>query len=461
MRIKKFMFCASVCMLVSAISVTGQAAEKQQDKLNDVNKDKTPIVIEADKLSFSDVTGDLFAEGHVVLKKNTESILSDYMRGNSKQTEVWIDGKATLQQPNTELIGTGAHYNYTSRVGSMQKVIGTVGKGYVTGGNMEIFPTKLVAHDGTITGCPAIVPDYHISAEKLEIWPGDKMIAYNAKFWIGNTVIFSLPKYQTSLIKNEGESAFPRIGYNSSNGFMIHQYLEYPFGDRLAMFGDLTYYSKRGFEPIYGFVSRQSNYTLKLYQGNEENSDNEWVKKEPELMLKMKPKRFGQVVGDVTITSGKWTEGAISGTRQDYKVYFSRDPIKLGSKVTLKVGTGWEKIDYGYDNSTNNIWSFNTIVTAKPNDRLETWVGYHNNNQSGKSVYEYDDIDIPRKVSGGFMYKIDKMNAVGVKMDYDVDLNKVKDVDYTWKRNLHCFEGDITYRAKRDEWRFKVDTLKW
>lgn len=461
MRIKKIMCCASVIMLVSAISVTGQAADKQKDKSNDSNKDKAPIVIEADKLSFSDATGDLFAEGNVVLKKNTETILSDHMHGNTKQTEVWIDGKATLQQPGTEIIGTGTHYNYTSRIGSMQKVIGTVGKGYISGGNMEFSPVKLVAHDGTITGCPAIVPDYHISAEKIEIWPGDKMIAYNAKFWLGNTVIFSLSKYQTSLIKNEGESAFPRIGFSSSNGFTISQYLEYPMADKLAIFGDLKYYSKHGFEPTFGLISRQTNYTLKLSQGKEQNGDNEWIKKEPEFMFKMEPKRFGHVIGDFTATSGKWTEGAITGTRQDYKMYFSHDPIKLGSKITLTVGTGLEKIYYGYNKSTNDIWSVNTTVTAKPNDRLDTWVGYSYHNQSGTSVYEYDKIDTDRELSSGFMYKVDKMNAVGVKMKYDVDLEKVKDVDYTWQRNLHCLEADITYRAKRDEWRFKVSTSKW
>jgi len=461
MRSKKFMFCASVCMLVSAISLTGQAADKQTGKPADTNKDKAPIVIEADKLSFSELTGDLFADGHVILKKDTATLLTDYMRGNTKQTKVWIDGKATLQQPGTEVIGTGIHYNYTSRTGNMDHAIGTVGKDYISSVNMDFSPNKLVAYDGTMTRCPAKVPDYHISAEKIEIWPGEKMIAHNAKFWIGDTVIYSVAKYEKSLLETEGESAFPRIGYNSSSGVHISQYLEHPLADRLVAFADVAYYSREGFVPNYGFISRQNNYTLKLYQGKEMNGDDEWIKREHELMFQMKPKRFGKVVGNFTATSGKWTEGGISGSREAYKVYLKRDTIKLGSKVTLKVGTGLEKIYYGYDQSNNNIWSFNTTVTARPNDRLETWAGYSYNNQSGVSVYEYDEIDTPRELSSGFMYKVDKMNSVGIKMRYDVDLDKVKDVDYTWRRNLHCFEADITYRAKRDQLKLTVSTVEW
>lgn len=461
MQIKKFMFCASVCMLVLSAAMTGQTAAKQEDKSKDEKTEKFPIAIEAEKLSFSDLTGDLLAKGNVILTRNVQVISADEMRGNTKQTEVWVDGKATLREPGTELIGTGTHYNYTSRVGTMHEMTGKVGKEYLSGGNMEFSPEKMVAYNGTVTQCPAIVPDYHISAEKVEIWPGNKMIVHNAKFWIGKTVIYSMATYETSLVPGEQKSAFPRIGYNSSTGLRISQYLEYPIADRFAAFADVTYYSKQGFIPNYGFISRQNAYTLKLYQGKEQNGDDEWITREPELMLKMNSKRFGKVVGDFTVTSGTWTEDAVSGPRQDYKLYFSRDPFQLGSKTTLSVGTGFEKINYGFDNSTNNIWSVNTKVTVKPSERLETWVSYAYNSQTGTSPYAYDRIDTGREIFSGFTYKVDAKNAATVKMDYDIDSTKVKDVDYTWSHNLHCWEAGITYRAKRDQWNVKLSTVEW
>lgn len=461
MQIKKVMFCASVCILVSSIAITGQAADKQENKSKDVNTVKLPITIEADKLSFSDSTGDLIAKGHVILTRNVQVISTEEMRGNTKKTEVWIDGKATMREPGTKLVGTGTHYNYTSRVGNMHEVTGKVGKEYLSGDHVEFSPEKMVAYDGTVTRCPAIVPDYHVSAEKVEIWPGEKMIVHNAKFWIGKTMLYSMAKYETSLVAGKQTSAFPRIGYDSSKGLTISQYLEYPLTDRLAAFADAAYYSKKGFEPTYGFISHQNAYTLKLYQGKEENSDDEWIKREPELMLKMNSKRFGKVVGDFTASSGKWIEEGVSGWRQDYKLYFSHDPVKLNSKTTLTVGTGFERINYGFDKSTNDIWSLNTTVTVKPNEQFETWVSYAYNNQTGTSPYNYDRIDASREIFTGFTYKVDARNAATVRVDYDIDRSKVKDLDYIWRHNLHCVDADLMYRAKRDQWSLKLSTVEW
>ncbi|HAK74614.1 MAG TPA: hypothetical protein DCP36_15620 [Sporomusaceae bacterium] len=59
------------------------------------------------------------------------------------------------------------------------------------------------------------------------------------------------------------------------------------------------------------------------------------------------------------------------------------------------------------------------------------------------------------------MYQIDRLNGLGVKMRYDLEHGRTEDIDYTWRRTLHCFEADITYRAKRSEIRVKVDAVKW
>lgn len=462
------MICASVLVLVSSAAMTGQAADTEDAKTvrsqnNTAVKaePKAPVVIEADNLSFSEATGDVFAKGNVVVKQNTDTLLTDFMRGNNKTTEVWIDGKATLQQPGTELIGTGTHYNYTTRLGNMHDVKGLVGKEHIASNNLEFYPEKLVAYNSTATKCPAIVPDYHMSADKIEIWPGEKMVAYNAKFWIGKTVIYSMPRYQTSLKKGEAKSAYPSIGYHSGDGLTISQHLEYPVSEQLTAFADIDYYSRHGFEPAYGFISKQKGYSLKLYNSSEENSDDEWIKKEPELIFTLDPIKTGKVTSYLTASAGKWKEDNISGWRQDFKLYIKRDPIQLSKKVTLDVGAGYEKVYYGYDKSSNNIWSFNTSLNAKPNDRLETWVGYAYHDQSGTSVYDYDKIDNDRELYTGFMYKVDKMNSFGVNMKYAVDHDKVEDLDYTWRRNLHCWEADITYREKRNQVNVKLSTIAW
>jgi len=442
-------------------TATTQAAPKSTEAASSA---KAPIVVEADELYFSDSTGDLYAKGNVQIKQNDDKVEADMLQGNTQKNEVWTDGKALLSRPGMNLTGTGMHYNLNDHSGSMQASKGTIEKLHITSKTVTTSPIQTTITNASVTGCPAEVPDYHISADRVEIWPGDKMIAYNAKFWIKNTVIFSLPKYQQSLQENEiGGFAFPQPNYSSDNGVGISQHIEVPFTPRLAVFTDLSYYSEVGFKPMFGLISRNNSYTAKLSYGNEENDDHEWVKKEPEFSLQLKQRRLGtsSLILNASASSGKWVEDSISGTHQGYGFYLANDPIALGSKATLKLGTGYESNFYGYDDSKNNIFHFDSQLTVKANSRLETWLGYNYRSETGTTPYEFDRIDIAKEGKAGFMYQVDRLNGIGVKISYDLEHGSTADVDYTWKRNLHCFEADITYRAKRDEIRVKVAAIEW
>lgn len=455
---KKYLFGLLALITVFSTNLPVQAAEIKNNQVV-----QAPIVFEGDDLSFRDATGEVVAKGNVKIVKDQTVITADQLNGNTKQSKVWVEGSANIMQPGLNLVGSGIDYNYKDRIGTMDEVRGKVEKESITAQNINLGPNQVVLHHGTITRCPAKVPDYHVSADKIELWPGDKLIAYNAKFWIKDKVIFTLPKYQKSLVKTESESSFPRLGYDSDNGAMIAQYLEVPLSGELAVYTDLVYYSKSHFKPMSGLISRDKNYTASLNWGNTQNSDNEWIKKEPELAFKLTPRRVGNspFVAEFSASSGKWTEGTISGWRQDYDLYFRGDPIKLSDTFTLKFGTGFEQVKYGYNHSTNNIWKYDVNLHAKPNDRFEAWTGLSYKDQSGVTVYKYDEIDVPRELKAGFMYKIDKMNGFGVNMSYDLDKESVHDIDYTWRRNMHCLEADITYRAKRDQLTVKVSALEW
>lgn len=465
---KKAVFGLLALIMVFGSTVPSHAADKKTtDKKSQSTaaaKAKAPITLEGDELSFSDATGQVFAKGNVVVTQNDVKLTTDILNGNTKQSLVWTDSPATVTQPGINLVGTGLKFNYGNNTGNLDKASGKVNRQFVTGHEIELVsPSELIINDGTMTACPAKVPDYHISAEKIEIWPGEKMIAYNAKFWIKKKVIFSLPKYQTSLKKGEGESQFPRVGYTSDDGVFISQYLEYPVMANLAAYADLGYYSKRGFEPVYGLISRQTNYTINAFQGEFRNGDDEWVKMEPEVEFRLNPQRLGNTgfTANFSASHGKWKEGSVSGWRQDYNFYLSHDPIKLSNVFSLNLGTGYERLNYGYNDTSNNVWRFDSMLNAKASDKLNIWTGYSYRNQSGTSPYDYDRIDISRELISGFNYKIDRMNALKVNTSYDLDLQRFEDIDYTWQRNLHCWEAEITYREKRDQLTMKISTAKW
>ncbi|HWR44309.1 LPS-assembly protein LptD [Sporomusa sp.] len=450
--------------LLAFIIVAGAAnqSQAQETKAKQAATSQVPIVIEANDLSFSDETGDIQATGNVVITNAGQRMEAAQINGNTKLSKVWVKDKAVLSQQGTTITGTNTIYNYKLKTGSMEMAKGQVESKYISGNNISMFPDKLTINNGTATTCPAKVPDYHISADKIEIWPGDKMIAYNAKFWIGNMVIFTLPKYQQSLKPNEGSGVFPRLGYDSDDGAFIKQRLEYPLGNTVSAYANLDYYSRANFKPNYGLIHREKDYTFGIAQGHFRDVDSNWIKKEPEFKFSYNPHRLGNLPISYTFTAayGKWSDSAKTSWHQDYSLYLKHDPIKIGSSANLNLGTGIQHVRESYDDSTQNIWKFDATMDKKWSERLSTWVGYHYT-QNNDTLFEYDKTDLSRELKSGFTYKIDKMNAIGISHSYDLDNHKVADVDYSWYRNLHCWEAKITYRAERDQLRFDINTSKW
>jgi len=423
---------------------------------------QVPIIIEADKLYYSEQTGDYSAQGQVHVTKDTDQVLSEKLHGNAHKGEVKAEETATLLQPGVSLTGANIQYNYQNRTGEMDAVTGKIEKIFVGGKTVSILEGKVTIHDGTVTGCPAEKPHYYVGADRVEIWPEDKLIAYNAKVVIGGMTLFSIPKLEKSLQQQAATTIMPRIGYDSDDGLMIGQYLAYPVGNQTTLYTDLRYFSKRGFEPQFGMTAQGKGYTVDAFHGSEKNDDDEWIEKEQEYSIRLKPQRLGQSpltlrVGAIT---GKWTEGAISGWRRGYEAYLAADPVKLSDTLTLKLGTGYENIYYGYNRTYNDIWRFDANVDWKT-VRNEAFLGYSYRHQTSQSVYEYDRIDIPRELRAGFLYQIDSKNKLGMSVKYDLDLSRADEVKYTWRHNLHCFDADISYETKQDKLTLKLAAVEW
>lgn len=439
---------------------TQQTQQTQQDA-----KSKAPIVIEGEDLSFNDTTGQVFAKGNVVVTQNGAKIATDLLEGNTKQNLVWADSPTTMTETEKKihLVGQGIRYNYQDKNGTMQQAAGQVDKERVSGQNIDMLSTdEIIIHNGTMTRCPAKVPDYHVSAERIELWPGQKMIAYNAKVWIKNVVIYSTPKYQTMLGEGAGKNEYPHVKYNNHDGLSIRQYLEYPLSDNVAAYADVNYYSKHGFKPDYGVIDRESHFSFKTEGGYFEDDDDNWIKKEPEFSFAYNPQRLGHLPIKYSINAayGKWKDGGITSWHQDYSIYFTHDPIKLSDTLTLDIGAGREWVHESYDGSTQNMLRFNTTLTKVLSPRWTTWVGYHYTSDY-EGLFDYNSPDMGRELDTGFSYKIDNLNTISFNQRYDLGNDRVYDQDYTWKRNFHCFEADITYRAKRHELRWNLSVAQW
>lgn len=455
------------------------AASVRNGNSSTVTKLSVPTIIEADQVYLNDTSGELFARGNVKITQGQDTILTDYLRGNQQKTTIWVDGSATLVQPDTELTGSGLVYNYGAKTGEVNQARAVITKSkededpadfnnakvkreFLTGQKIELSPGYLSAQNATYTGCELKTPDYHVSADKVEVWPGDKMIAHNAKFWIKNKVIFSLPRYEKSLKETTG-STFPSVGYSNDNGVYIRQTLSYPFNPQLQMYANLAYYSKAGFRPQYGIKWEKKDYYVKVETGDYYDDD-VWLEKRPEYTFGIPKQRIGHlpVSYQLTASYGKWTEGATTSWHQDYSVYFSGDTIVLDSANTLRLslGTGWSHIRESANDSANTVWRYDATLSKQWSPRLYTFVANHYT-QDHDSLFSYDEPDVYNELAYGLSYAINDRHTVSYQQSHDLDSGSLYSRTYGWDYNMHCWLLKFSHTNytddQSDKWRAKVD----
>ncbi|NMC32223.1 MAG: LPS-assembly protein LptD [Veillonellaceae bacterium] len=435
-----------------------EAAKKKK------SKPPQPIEIVADEMYFSDKTGELFAKGNVVITQDKSKILADIIRGNDKETEVWVDGPARLMEPLTNITGMRIRYNYGSQYGFMQDVKGKCGNDFISGKRAHFEEGKLTAYDASTTGCPAIgTPDYRVTARKFVIWPGEKMIAYDAKIWIKNFVLYSTPRYSRSLRK-EDENEFPTFGYDDPDGYWIRQRLNYAITDNITAYTDLTYYSRAGFKPDFGIVDEEEDYSFRLITGHFKDSNSRRIRKEPELQFNWNQKPIGKSGWNYYFTAsyGKWKDDDKTSWHQDYLLYFPRNPIYLDKKKTWTWvnGFGFEQIRDSYDGSNQNITRFNTALYKALTPWLTAWVGY-NYTSNNASVFTYNHVDVTNELVRGFRIQFNKKTALSFYNSYDTINNRTYENYITLYQNLHCWETRLEYRTVKREWRWDLVVIRF
>ena len=427
---------------------------------------KAPITITADELYMNDANGDVYAKGNVKMNQGSQQLMTNLLNGNTKQHELWMKEQVDYVDTASavHLDGMDTRYNYQTKEGTMEKFKGKVSHDIIGGQSVAMEPTEMVIHNGTITRCPAIVPDYHVSADKIEMWPGDKLIAYNAKFWLKNMVIFVLPVYQTSLKPGAAGvmSAFPKISYSSQDGLNIREKFDTPVGKNLTGHIDLDYYTRRGLKPNVGVTYNQPSYSVGLIDGYFTDSNNSWIKKQPELDFNLFSHKIGTTPFNYTFNAiyGQWIDSSKTSWHQEYNLYFSRDPIKFGKQTTLNLGTGVGLIHESYDGSRIDDFKLDAVLSHTFNDRTSGWFGYHNT-QTQSSLFAYNRPDLARELDAGFSYKIDAKNTFQYSQSYDLEKQRLYDQDYTWVRDFHCWTGTFTYRARRQQWKWDFAIVKW
>ena len=410
-------------------------------------------IINADNVVFDDKTGNVRAIGSVKVEHGDETLLTDKLDGNYKTGDAWIhDGGTYINMfTKTNLHAREGAYNYKEKTGHFTHVKGKSNVEYIKAEEVDVYPDRLQASVSTITRCSAENPDYYMKAEKVEIFPGDKLIAYKMKAYIKGKLIYSQDRYVTDISPNRPDSLFPMLSYSSKNGLGIQKLISRPLDDNLSVYLDFDYYTKHGFRPSAGFLYKDSNWRVDLSYGYMRDADDNWIRKQPELKVKFLDRKIGDTIFNYYFQAvyGNWKDDTKSSWHTDLGGFIYSDPIYVfrGKSWWLNMGASYQKIMESYDSSSMNVFRYNVGITKKFNNRLSAYGGYYYASQQEK-LFNFDNDYLHKEMRTGLQWQVTKRDRFRIMHRYDLVTHKTYDLEYSLVHNMHCVELELKYNKK-------------
>ncbi|MBF1683081.1 MAG: LPS-assembly protein LptD, partial [Selenomonas artemidis] len=305
--------------------------------------------------------------------------------------------------------------------GTMAEANGKVGAYYMTGKRFEFYPDKIIVYDGTQTKCSAKKPDYHLSSDVAEIYPGNRMVLTNVKFWLKNKVIFTKKRHEVDASKPIQRN-FPRAGYDSDDGLWLEQTFEQEVAPRVTAAAHLQVTTQNGWRSHYDLGWENRGASALLTYGNFEDGDNEWIKKEPSLILGY-AQRLGKMPISYNLYSeyGRWYGSGIHSNHWKYGISLVHDTIPFHG-FGLDLAAGYSVTRESYDHSRVQGVNASAFLTKEFNKRFAAYVGgIYTKSTKQNALFSFDQEDYSKVLQAGFSYRIDERNRIAVGTKYAVE----------------------------------------
>jgi LPS-assembly protein len=234
-----------------SVPVTIQAL--QQEKNGPVYKLQSNVKIvygvytlSADRITYNEDSGEVFAEGHLVLEGGPNDEHIEAARGT---------------------------YNLQSERGKFENVTGTVGvklrhnRNIFTRTNPFFFhgrvvektgPDHYVVTDGSITTCELPRPKWIFDAHKVDVEAGGSAKIYRTDFRVEGIPVLYLPFATHPVQKAPRQSGLllPNIGRSSTRGYTVGESVFWAIRRDMDLLAGAEYFSKRGWAPDGEFRAR-------------------------------------------------------------------------------------------------------------------------------------------------------------------------------------------------------------
>lgn len=233
-----------------------------------------PIEINAEETRFEG--GLAVAERDVVIRYGGTTIYCDYAQYNPDTRDVLVQGNVRIFREGQQLTGERGVYNLETKVLRAADFRGEFTPFNFGGDTLSSMTGNgYLVKGGIFTTSDSSKPDYVIKARTVRIYPNDRIIFQNARFYVGKTPIFWFPYLYQSLNKEQGFLITP--GYSNVLGaYLLGQYT-FPLAENMSGKLRLDLMSERGigvgFEARWQEAGGAATESSGLLTANETNSE--------------------------------------------------------------------------------------------------------------------------------------------------------------------------------------------
>jgi hypothetical protein len=483
-----YRWCLLIFIVFCAAISFASAAEIDKENVLGAGSEKF-ISVTAEAAEIIEVSNTVRLSGGVKIEFKNMKIESEEILIDRNSNIVTASGPITLVREDLEFSGEGLEYNYETKSGSLKGGAICVKGINFQSGEIEISPEGVVMKDVKASTCSLENPDYHITAERIEMNLSGgtherKARAKKVALYIRNKRILGWRSYSASMGAGPaaagawsgpewGKWAFsaPRLRYGNYGGVRLGVSLktQRSSGESVGFFGD--YYLEEGMFPEMRVLKTVGDMDVSLRLGKryKENTGyfrnvepmKVWSLPDFEVDLPERNFRGSRIMYKASLELGRMREDSFErAIARMYTMVNATYLLNPGDKYGFSL---IEDGRFGHYRQNEKYLAFGSGLGVETGDIEKRYASlkYMKFNQDGGSPPLLSDLVNPDdEIFGYYSMKVTNRTRLYTDMQYNLEDSKFEEIVLGAVRTYDCLRVNLKWRTKQKSLGMSVQILR-
>ncbi|OGR98587.1 MAG: hypothetical protein A2V88_07720 [Elusimicrobia bacterium RBG_16_66_12] len=362
------------------------------------------LVVEADEVVFDQVAQRVEATGQVRLRYRGIVLTAGHAVFDLRAEQLSAEENVVLiDASGREFRGERLTYDVRLELAEIRRGETVVDDFTIRSERLRAQPRLITAEETLLTPCDPARPTVRITAQHIEMIPGDRLVARQATLWVGRYRLFTLPVYVVSLRGGESTArSFPQAGYNNVDGLWVDNVYAYQLaGLPAALYTKLA--SRTGLIVRHTLGYQRPPFALELTVGRNQDAELR-IFDQAETVLSMQEQRLGALPLLLAVSARTgWYDEMTTSLRTSRTMYawgLRTGTVSLGSEWTLQGGVSWSDAYYG-TGDRQSIWRADLGLSHRLGAGRQVSLTYSLLDVYGGTPFLFDAIDVDDRIHRG------------------------------------------------------------